>query len=340
MRPIVRIFALAVCVASALPGQAQPQPSTDAQRREYLLSHYTKYEHRIPMRDGVRLFTAVYVPKDDSQTYPILMQRTPYTVSPYGADNFYQLGPNLEKFYREGFVFVHQDVRGRIRSEGEFVHARPYLPVKRGPEDVDESTDAWDTIDWLIKNVPNNNGRVGVWGISYPGFYAAMAAIDAHPALKASSPQAPVTDWFMGDDWRHNGAFFLAHTYDFLYSFGRPWVEPGAMPPPALAPWQKGTPDGYDYFLRIGALRNIDPAFFQSQAGFWKELLQHDRYDAFWQARNFRPHLKDIKPAMLTVGGWFDAEDVLGPLAVYTAAEKQSPRASNSLVVGSWSHGG
>jgi len=347
MQPTLSTIAAALALAAlgavptAAAGQPPAQPAAqrtpEAERREYFLANYTKYEHRIPMRDGVRLFTAVYVPKDTSQTYPILLQRTPYTVSPYGVDNYSQVSANLEKFFREGFIFAYQDVRGRIKSEGDFVNARPYLPVKRGPKEVDESTDTYDTIDWLIKNVPDNNGNVGIWGISYPGFYAAMAAIDAHPALKASSPQAPVGDWFMGDDWRHNGALFLAHTFNFFVSFGRPWIEPGRMPPPRF---DTGTPDGYDYFLRLGPLRNIDSSLFGTQSGFWKELMEHDRYDAFWQARNIRPHLKNIRPAMMSVGGWFDAEDLLGPLAVYQATEKQSPQASNMLVMGPWSHGG
>lgn len=322
-----------VAAAHALP---QPAPA-DAERREYIQTHYTKYEHRIPMRDGVRLFTSVYAPKDAAQSYPFLIRRTPYTVSPYGVDDYLEMPSNLEKFYREGFIFVNQDVRGRIQSEGEFVNARPHLPVKRGPKDIDESTDTYDTIDWLVRNVPCNNGKAGIWGISYPGFYAAMAAIDAHPALKAASPQAPIGDWFMGDDWRHNGALFLAHSFYFFSSFGRPWIEPGRLSPMFFQP---GTPDGYDFFLRLGPLRNIDPSRFGTQAGFWKELMEHDRYDAFWQARNIRPHLKDIRPAMMTVGGWFDAEDLPGPFAVYRAVEGQSPRASNMLVMGPWSHGG
>lgn len=291
----------------------------------------------VPMRDGVRLFTSVYVPKDTSQSYPIMFLRTPYTVRPYGVDNYRgSLGPS-EKFLREGFIFAYQDVRGRIRSEGQFVNARPFLPVKRTPKDIDESSDAHDTIEWLLKHVPGNNGKVGVWGISYPGFCAAMAAIDAHPALKAASPQAPIGDWFMGDDWRHNGALFLAHTFRFFVSFGRPWTEPGNVQPPGFDP---GTPDGYAYFLGLGPIRNIKPSLFGAQEGFWKELLEHDRYDEFWQARNVRPHMKDIRPAMMTVGGWFDAEDMLGPLGIYQAAEKQSPGATNLLVMGPWVHGG
>jgi putative CocE/NonD family hydrolase len=325
-----------VTVAVALAQPAAPR-SPETERQEYLQAHYTKYEYRIPMRDGVRLFTAVYVPKDAAQTWPILLRRTPYTVAPYGADNYLQFPPSMEKFYREGFIFADQDVRGRIKSEGEFVNVRPCLPVKRGPKDIDESTDTYDTIDWLVKNIPGNNGKAGVWGISYPGFYAAMAAIDAHPALKAASPQAPVVDWFMGDDWRHNGAFFLAHAFNFFASFGRPWIEPGRLSPLRFDP---GTPDGYDFFLRLGPLRNFDVSLFGTQAGYWKELLEHDRYDAYWQARNIRPHLKDLRPAMMTVGGWFDAEDLLGPLGIYQAVEKQSPQTNSMLVMGPWSHGG
>ena len=334
------LWASSTALLAQPPAQPSTTPSPEAQRREYFLANYTKYEHMVPMRDGVRLFTSVYVPKDASRTYPILMQRTPYTVSPYGVDNFSNFSASMEKFLREGFIFAYQDVRGRIKSEGEFVNARPYLPGKRGPKDVDESTDAYDTIDWLVKNVPHNNGNVGIWGISYPGFYAAMAAIDAHPALKAASPQAPVADWFIGDDWRHNGALFLAHTFGFFTGFGRPWNEPGTVSGPQPPQLVRGTPDGYDFFLRLGPLRNINPNLFGTQAGFWKEILEHDRYDAFWQARNVRPHLRNLKPAAMWVGGWFDAEDLLGPLGAYQAAEKQSPGANNTLIMGPWSHGG
>jgi uncharacterized protein len=336
-----RSSALAVLLALPLLfGQEPAKKNAQAERDEYFRSHYTKSEYMIPMRDGIRLFTAAYAPKDTSQKYPILLMRTPYTVSPYGEDNFRDLAANTEKFAKEGFIFVYQDVRGTTKSEGEYVNMRPYIPVKHGPKDVDESSDAYDTIDWLVKNVPDNNGNVGIWGISYPGFYAAMAAIDAHPALKADSPQAPISDWFIGDDWRHNGAFFLAHAFGFFSGFGRPWIEPGDIRPHDVISFDRGTPDGYDFFLRLGPLRNINPALFGKQAGYWKELLEHDRYDAYWQARNIRPHLKNVHPAMLPVGGWFDAEDLLGPLAVYRGIEKQSPQTTSTLVMGPWSHGG
>jgi putative CocE/NonD family hydrolase len=333
---IALFFALPVLFAQ----EPAPKKTTEAERNEYYLANYTKSEHLIPMRDGVRLFVSIDAPKDTSQRYPILLLRTPYTVAPYGADNYRKLPANMEKFAKEGFIFAFEDVRGTTKSEGEYVNVRPYIPVKHGAKDVDETTDSYDTVDWLVKNIPNNNGNVGIWGISYPGFYAAMAAIDAHPALKAASPQAPVVDWFMGDDWRHNGAFFLAHAFGFFSGFGHPWIEPGDIRPHQVATFQRGTPDGYDFFLKLGPLRNIDPALFGTQAAYWKELLQHNRYDAYWQARNMRPYLKNIGPAMLTVGGWFDAEDVLGPLGVYRSIEAQSPQTTSTLVEGPWSHGG
>ena len=193
---------------------------------DYIRAHYTKYEHLIPMRDGKRLFTSVYVPKDDAQKYPIMFDRTPYSVSPYGPDAYKtSLGPS-DKFATEGFIFVYQDVRGRNMSEGEFVNMRPQVPNKRGPQDIDESTDTYDSIDWLVKHVPNNNGRVGMMGISYPGFYTAAGMIDSHPALKCASPQAPVTDWFAGDDFHHNGAFYLPHAFGWLSTFGQKLDEP------------------------------------------------------------------------------------------------------------------
>src|SRR5207302_4898559 len=187
-----------------------PRPAV-AQGLEQVKAQYTKYEYRIPMRDGKKLFTAVYAPKDQEQHYPILLTRTPYSVRPYGADQYKaDLGPS-PLFVKEGYIFAYQDVRGRWMSEGEFVNMRPHLATKNGASDVDESTDTWDTIEWLTKHVANHNGNVGLWGISYPGFYTAAGMIDAHLALKAASPQAPVTDWFIGDDFHHNGALFLPH---------------------------------------------------------------------------------------------------------------------------------
>ncbi len=304
---------------------------------EYVKAHYTKYEYEIPMRDGKKLFTSVYVPKDDSEKYPILLMRTPYSVQPYGEDNYRtNLGPN-EIFAKDRFIFAYQDVRGRWMSEGEFVNMRPHKPVKRGPADIDESTDTYDTIDWLIKRVPNNNGRVGMWGISYPGFYVSAGMIDAHPALKAASPQAPIADWFIGDDFHHNGALYLPHAFGFFSSFGHPRPEPIAEAPPRAK--TTNNPNGYDYFLRLGPLANVDEKVFKGDIAFWNEMMRHPNYDEFWQARNLRPHLKGIKPAVMTVGGWFDAEDLFGALHTYESVEKTSPGADNILVMGPWCHG-
>jgi putative CocE/NonD family hydrolase len=292
---------------------------------------YTKQETSVAMRDGKKLFTSVYLPKDTSHPWPIILTRTPYGVGPYGADKYRtNLGPS-SLFIKEGFIFVYQDVRGRNQSEGDFVNVTPHRPVKAGPADTDESTDAWDTIDWLVKNLPNNNGRVGMYGISYPGFYTAAGAIDAHPALKAASPQAPVSDWFVGDDFHHNGAFYLAHAFRFFDNFGR---AKGTTKP------KGNTADAYSTFLEMGTLAEMESKYFKGDVPYWNELRQHPNYDDWWKARNIRPHLKAMKPAMLTVGGWFDAEDLFGALKVYESIERQSPGATNTVVMGPWFHGG
>ena len=311
--------------------------ATHAQGLEYVKAHYTKYEYRIPMRDGKRLFTAVYVPKDRSQKYPILLTRTPYSVRPYGVDQYRSdLGPSA-LFARDGYIFAYQDVRGRNMSEGTFVNMRPHLATKTGPNDIDESTDTYDTVEWLVKHIPNNNGRVGIYGISYPGFYTAAGIIDAHPAIKAASPQAPITDWFIGDDWHHNGAFFLAHIFNFMARFGHARPEPTRK---FRHTFDHGTPDGYQFFLDLGPLPNADARFFKGKIAFWNEAMRHGTYDEFWKARNLRPHLKNIRPAVLTVGGWFDAENLFGALETYRNIEQTSPQAFNVLVMGPWRHGG
>lgn len=320
-----------------LPALLLSALALSAQGIEYVKANYTKHEYRIPMRDGKKLFTSVYVPKERSGPLPIMLLRTPYNVGPYGSDNYRgNLGPS-EAFAREGYIFAYQDVRGRWMSEGEFVNVRPHNP-RKSPVDIDESSDAWDTIDWLVKRVPGNNGRVGMWGISYPGYYVSTAMIDAHPALKAASPQAPIADWFIGDDWHHNGAFYLAHTFHFLSFFGHARPEPVAKEPPR-APYSDN-PDDYDFFLRAGTLAGINERYLKNAVGYWNELMRHGTYDAYWQARNLRPHLRAIRPAVMTVGGWFDAEDLFGALQTYTSVEKNNPGASNMLVMGPWHHGG
>ena len=341
MPPTFRHLMVLGLLALAGPVRAQaakpPAPHHD-ERAQYLRAHYTKYEYRIPMRDGVKLFTSVYVPNDasPSKRYPMLLIRTPYSVAPYGPDRYaHQVA--TEAFEKEGFIFVSQDVRGRNMSEGEFINVRPHLDTKKGPQDIDESSDTYDTIAWLVKNVAGNNGRVGQWGISYPGFYTSAGAIDSHPALKAVSPQAPIADWFWDDMHRH-GAFNLVLAFDFFAGFGRPRPKP--IDPQEWKSFEHGTPDGYQFFMDLGPLGNADAHHFKGDVSFWKDLVAHPNYDAFWQARNLLPHLKNIKAAVLTVGGWYDTEDLYGPLRTYSAIEKQNPGTSNTLVMGPWSHGG
>jgi putative CocE/NonD family hydrolase len=303
----------------------------------YVREHYTKIERSIPMRDGVKLFTAIYVPKAAGK-YPFMVNRTPYTVAPYGADKYKtSLGPS-SLFLKEGFIFVYQDVRGKWMSEGEFVDVRPHND-KKGKKDIDESSDTYDTIDWLIKNIPNNNGKAGIYGISYPGFYSTAALPGAHPGLKAVSPQAPVTDWFQGDDFHHNGAFFMNDAFSFYSSFGVPRPKP-ITPDQGPKPFNFPIKDNYRFYLDLGALKNVKQKYFGDSIKFWNDLMAHGTYDAFWEARNIRTHLKDIKPAVLVVGGFFDAEDAFGALNTYKAIEKQNPASNNKLVMGPWFHGG
>ncbi len=312
-----------------------PRPTASAQGNFNIRDHYTKHEYQIAMRDGVKLFTSVYVPKDTAQKYPMIMQRTPYSVAPYGAEAYRtQLGPS-PLFPPEGFIFVYQDVRGRNMSEGDFAWMRPYKPKKASATDADETTDTWDTIEWLLKNIPNNNGRVGMWGISYPGHYSAQALIDPHPALKAVSPQAPMADNWLGDDMHHNGAFFLPHAFNFIINFGRPRTGPGVA---QFSRFDHGTNDGYKFFLEMGALPNAQK-YMKNEIKLWDEWMEHGDYDEYWQAQNVPQHLKKVTPAVMTVGGWFDAEDVQGPLWIYREIEKNNPKAWNVLVEGPWCHG-
>jgi len=335
---------LALLAVLAIPFQAIAQtpaspPLTDAARalRDHVRANYTKHEHLIPMRDGARLFTTIYAPKDDSRSYPILINRTPYSVAPYGIDNYREkLGPS-ELFQKSGYIFVYQDVRGRWMSEGTFANVRPHRPLKK-PKEIDESSDTYDTIEWLLKNVPGHNGKVGQSGISYPGFYTAAGMVDAHPALKACSPQAPVIDWFVGDDFHHNGCLFLAHAFNFMSGFGKERPAPDRKF--GRLSHDHETPDGYQFFLDMGPLANADKKFLKGKISFWNEMMRHGTYDELWQPMNLRPHLRDIKPAVMTVGGWFDAENLFGALECYKAVEKQSPGASNVLVMGPWDHGG
>ena len=326
---LLLLFTLAL--TAGLSAQAKPD-APDFVVKE----HYTKYEYRIAMRDGVHLFTSIYVPKDSSHAYPFLIDRTPYSVGPYGVDLYRtQLGPSPD-FDKAGYIFVFQDVRGRYMSEGTFIEMRPHIDNKKSKQDVDDSSDLYDTIDWLLKNVPNNNGNAGIWGISYPGFFTSASIIDSHPALKAASPQAPMTDLFMGDDAYHGGAFMLAANFGFYSSF-KPQENP-QLPPKTFVPFDFGTKSGYEFHLNTGPLANYGK-YLEGKSALWDDQVRHDTYDDYWKARNLAPHMKNIHCAVLTVGGWFDAEDLQGPFSTFHAIDKNNSGIFNALVVGPWVHG-
>jgi len=347
-RAVLRAVTCGAIAIVLVPGgyRARAQETEDAAAKEAVKSaaeiraRYTKYEFRIPMRDGAKLFTAVYVPKDaaPSKTYPFLIERTPYSVGPYGSDNYpKRLGP-ARSFVADGFIFVYQDVRGRFQSEGKFIEVTPHKEVKKGTQDVDESTDTYDTIDWLLKNVPNNNGKAGIYGISYPGFYAAAGMPDSHPALKACSPQAPVTDLYMGDDAYHNGAFMLEANFGF-YTFFKPRAGL-EYPPKAWDNFDYGTNDGYDFYLAMGPLSNAKKLYLKDSNFYWDDQVRHPNYDDFWKSRNISVHMKNVHCAVMTVGGLFDAEDLQGPYKIFNAVAAMSPDTPNGIVEGPWVHGG
>ncbi len=321
--------------AAVLAAPAEPSPAPDVPPGEAIHRLYEKREAMVPMRDGVRLFTAVYTPRDRSRPFAILLRRTPYSCRPYGPDAFPEKPGPSELFTGEAYAFVIQDVRGCYMSEGEFVDVRPHRAGK-GSGETDESSDTWDTIEWLVKNVEGHNGKVGMWGISYPGFYAAAGMIDAHPALAAVSPQAPIADWWW-DDFHHHGACFLPHTFLFMSGFGRPRPAPVTERVKGRDP---GTPDGWRYFLELGPLSEANARWLDGEVSFWEDFVRHPDRDEFWKARDLLPHLERVAPAVMTVGGWFDAEDLYGPLAIYRAVEAKNPGIFNGLVMGPWSHGG
>lgn len=304
----------------------------------WVKENYTKVDTMISMRDGIKLYTVLYIPRDSSRQYPFLIERTPYSAGPYGYKQYpSRIGPDTT-LMKEKYIFVYQDVRGRYMSEGVNLEVTPYIPNKKSGKDVDESSDTYDTVDWLLKNIKNNNGRAGLYGISYPGFYATACLPGAHPAIKAVSPQAPVTDEFIGDDANHNGAFFLLDNFDFMNYFGKP--RTGPVEDYGSQIFKAGTKDVYDFFLKLGSLKNTQSEkYFNRQSYIWNEYLEHDTYDAYWKARNIRQHLKDIKIPVLVVGGWYDAEDLFGALHTYEAIEKQSRQNNTRLVMGPWTHG-
>jgi uncharacterized protein len=305
----------------------------------WFVNNYTKMEQYITMRDGVRLFTSIYIPKDKNEKHPILMSRTPYSCAPYGENKFKDYWNSYQiEYCKEGYIMVTQDVRGRWMSEGEFKDVRPFNANKKGKE-IDEASDTYDAIDWIIKNIPGNNGKVGVFGISYPGFYSTMAAASNHPALKAVSPQAPVTNWFIGDDFHHKGVFFQMDAFDFYSALGFAFGVPHPHPRSDAAA-SAGYPihDNYKFFLEAGNLKNLSK-YMGDSISFWKDVMSHPNYDAWWKARDARNATKNLRPAMLWVGGLFDAEDCWGAWNSYKAAEQNNPGKSfNKIVEGPWYH--
>ncbi|WP_445712169.1 CocE/NonD family hydrolase [Flavobacterium sp.] len=305
--------------------------------QEDIAQNFDKKEIYITMRDGVKLFTAIYTPKDISKVnkYPFLMQRTCYSIDPYGEDKFPKsLGPNTF-LLKDKYIFIYQDVRGRYMSEGIFTNMTPQAEQK-SKTSVDESTDTYDTIDWLIKNIKNNNGKIGQYGTSYPGFYTAVGTLANHPALVASSPQAPISDFFF-DDFHHNGAFIMGYFRTFPV-FGiqkdKATSEHWYMKD-FIAPTSK---DGSVFYNELGTVKEASDKYYKDNF-FMQEIIEHPNYDSFWQKRNLLPHLKNINHAVMTVGGWYDAEDLAGPLNIYKTIEKTSPKAKNTIVMGPFSHG-
>jgi len=328
------VFFLPIFVGLCLFFTAIPLPSQSVLE---IRENYDKAEYMIPMRDGVQLYTQVYTPKDTSQKYPVILFRTPYSIGFYNPSiHRRHLGPN-QLYADEGFIFVYQDVRGKFKSEGEFIVMKPHKIQKRSPKDTDESSDTYDTIEWTLQNIPNHNGRVGQWGISYPGFQTVMGMVDAHPALKASSPQASPSDMWIGDDFHHNGAFRLMYTFGWLSSNAA--LREGATEKQSSR-FDYGTPDGYKFFLELGSVSNVNKKYFHNRVPTWNEYMEHGDYDEYWKNQGVLQHLNNIDHSILNVAGWFDAEDFYGPMSIYYTIEEKNPGNKSILVVGPWLHGG
>ncbi len=306
-------------------------------QNDFVKENYTKVDTTITMRDGIKLYTVIYIPKDQKEKYAFLMERTPYSCGPYGDTNYARMiGPN-PTLMKEKYIFVIQDVRGRYMSEGINLEVKPHI-INKSKKQVDESSDTYDTVDWLLKNIKNNNGRVGIYGISYPGFYATASLPEAHPAIKAVSPQAPITDEFEGDDVNHNGAFFLMDNFNFMNYFGKKLTAPAQDYESNI--FNLNIKDAYSFFNKLGPIKNTQSEkYFNNKSYIWNEYLKHDTYDEYWKSRNIRTHLKNITIPTLVVGGWFDAEDLFGSLHTYSAIENGSAKNNCKIVMGPWTHG-
>lgn len=330
--------AVGVLVASSVAATAQRSNPT----AEFVKTHYVKHEYRIPMRDGVKLYTQVYTPIaasfDDHGPYPFLMTRTPYSCGNYDNDVIAPRVTGDPFILKSGYILVCQDVRGRWESEGHWVEMTPPVFNVKTDKGIDESTDTWDTIEWMLKNVPENNGKVGIMGISYPGFYTAASIIDGHPAIKAASPQAPMINLFDGDDSYHGGAFMLAANHSFYAEFFSPQNNPLKVEPESH--FKMFTPDAYRYYLQMGTLAHLDSPAGNTNPLYHDQTI-HDTYDDYWAARNMEHKLHGVTAAVMFVGGWFDAEDLAGPVKGLHAVDKLSPEAAaNTIVEGPWVHGG
>jgi len=331
-----KVFVLFLFICALTSSAQTENPYSPSQDSLYIQENYNKAEYMVSMRDGVKLFTQVYIPKDLSVPHPFIINRTPYGCSPYGVDKArYRISPN-PFMIRDNYIVVYQDVRGRWASEGAFVEMTPQLDVKKKKTDVDESSDTYDTIEWLIKNIKNNNGKAGQWGISYPGFYTSAGALSQHPALKASSPQAPIAD-LRRDDAFHNGAFMLAANFGF-YTYFQEHIQPTKT---NMAPlFEMDSPDGYQFYLNMGSLKNAETVYYKNRNKYFHHNFENPDYNSHWKTRNLLPHLKNIEHAVMVVGGWYDAEDLYGTFKTYQTIEKQNPGIANIFVVGPWVHGG
>ncbi len=320
MKPTLRCL-FAVTLALIAPALMHAQPI------EPVVNRFTKTEAMIAMRDGVKLYTTIYVPKNVKGPLPFILLRTPYGIDSRGPQS---LQSYLKDLADEGYIFVFQDIRGRHKSEGTFVMSR----APRDPKDakaIDENTDTNDTIDWLLKNVPDNNGKVGMLGISYPGWLTQMAALDPHPALKAVSPQAAPADQFLGDDFHHNGAFRLSYGFEYVAMMETDKLN---------TMFKFDRHDTYEWYLKLGALSNVNPKYFKGKMPTWNDFVKHPNYDDFWQKQAFAPYLNKVTVPSLHVAGWFDQEDFYGALKIYELLEKHDKNNQNFLVVGPWNHGG
>nr|WP_288811480.1 CocE/NonD family hydrolase [uncultured Sphingobacterium sp.] len=331
MKTTVSFLALALLTGSKLHAQTTADSA-------YVRDHYEKNEVKVPMRDGKKLFTVIYSPKDKSRKYPLLLNRTPYTVSPYGQNEYKKSLGNFPAMMRDGYIFVYQDVRGKWMSEGDFEDVRPTNPSK-DKKAIDESTDTYDALEWLQKNLKNYNGKAGLYGISYPGFYSTVGLVKTHPSLKAVSPQAPVTDWFIGDDFHHNGVLFLQDAFTFMSTFGVPRPKP-ITPDQFNSKIQINEVDKYNFFLEAGTARELKEKYFGDSVQFWNNLFKHPNYDDFWKTRVVTNYLQDVKPAVMVVGGFYDAEDAYGTFKTYQSIEEKSKTNNSILVAGPWYHGG